>query len=62
MSFAEGVGAVSFDLTDPMMMLCALAAVIVVCLALDAPAIAGAVRLVRVLHRRSKSIRPARES
>jgi hypothetical protein len=60
MSFAEGVGAVSFDLADPAMMLCALAAVIVVCLALDAPAIASAVRLMRVLRRRSRSIRVAR--
>jgi hypothetical protein len=62
MSFAEGVGAASFDLADPIMMLCALVGLIVVCIALDAPAIAGALRLVRVLRRRARSVRVTRQA
>jgi hypothetical protein len=62
MSFAEAVGTLSFDLADPAMMLCALAALIIVCLAFDAPAIASAVRLVRVVRRRAKALRMMRGS
>jgi hypothetical protein len=62
MSFAEGIGAASFDLADPVVMACALAAAIVIGLLLDAPAIAGAVRRVRALRRRAKAVRVKRAS
>jgi hypothetical protein len=54
MSFAESAGTLSFDFTDPAMMVCALFALIIVCLAFDAPAIASAVRLLRAVRRRAK--------
>ena len=53
MSFAEGLSAVNLDLADPTVVLYACVSVIVVCLLLDAPAIAGAVRLLRIARRRA---------
>ena len=57
MSIAEGLSAVSLDLADPTVVLYACVSVIVVCLLLDAPAIAGAVRLLRIARRRAKAKR-----
>ena len=57
MSFAEGLSAVSLDLADPTVVLYACVSVIVVCLLLDAPAIAGADRLLRIARRRAKAKR-----
>lgn len=55
MSFVEGIGAtLSFDLADPTFLLCAWVVLVIVCLALDAPAIATVLRFFRLSRRLAK--------
>ena len=56
MSFVEGIGpTLSFDLADPTFLLCAWVALVLVCLVLDAPAIATVYRFLRRKRRLAKS-------
>lgn len=57
MSFAEGIHPVRFDLADPLVMLYIFAAVVVVFMLLDAPAIAAALRFLRLKLRLGKAAR-----
>jgi hypothetical protein len=57
-SFAEGIGpTLSFDLGDPTFLLCTWVVVVLICLALDAPAIATVYRFLRLKARLAKSRR-----
>ena len=60
MSVVDRIGAASFDLADPIFMLYACVALILVCVLLDAPAIASTLRVLRRKRRLSRSFRGAR--
>ena len=58
MSFLEGIGPIlSFDLAEPTFLLCAWVALVLVCLVLDAPAIATVYRVIRRKRRLAKTRR-----
>jgi hypothetical protein len=60
MSFVEGIGAPSFNLADPTPVLYVCIALIVLCAVLDAPAIAGALRVLARRRRFGKASRVPR--
>jgi hypothetical protein len=60
MSFVEGMGASSFTLSDPTVVLYVCIALIVLCAVLDAPAIASALRVLVRRRRFAKASRVSR--